>query len=94
MAKTTARIRPLGENVLLLPEKQEKKTATGIYLPENTTEERRQQGKVVAIGDDKKISVKKGQAVIFKRYGSTEEIEVGDQEYLLVNCKDILAIIE
>lgn len=91
MAKVN--IRPLGENVLIQPMKPEKKTSTGIYLPENASEERRQEGKVIALGSSKEISVKKGEIVIFKRYGSSEEIEVAGEPYMLVNCKDILAVI-
>lgn len=87
-------VRPLGENVLIQPTKPEKKTATGIYLPENINEERRQEGKVVAVGTDKDMAVKKGEKVIFKRYGSSEEIEVAGEPYILVNYKDILAVIE
>lgn len=92
MSKTS--IRPLGENVLVSPEKPTTKTATGIYLPETTNEVSKQQGKVVALGDSKEIKVKKGQQVIFKRYGSSEEVKLGATEYILVNYKDILAVIE
>lgn len=92
MAKIS--VRPLGENVLIQPSKPEKKTATGIYLPESASEERRQEGKVVALGTSEDISVKKGERVVFKRYGSSEEIDVAGEPYLLVNHKDILAVIE
>jgi chaperonin GroES len=89
-----SRIQPLGENVLIQPAKIEKKTATGIYLPETASEERRQQGIVVAIGDDTSIKLKKGASVIFKRYGSSEEVEIDGVEYVIVAYKDILAVIE
>lgn len=84
----------MGENVLIQPVKPEKKTAAGIYLPENASEERRQEGKVIALGTSPDITVKKGEKVIFKRYGSSEEIEVHGEPYMLVNYKDILAVIE
>ena len=87
-------IRPLGENVLIQPMKPEKKTATGIYLPESASEDRRQEGKVIALGSEKAIAVKKGEKVIFKRYGSSEEIEVAGEPYVIVNHKDILAVID
>lgn len=92
MAKVT--IRPLGENILVQPVKPEKKTASGIYLPEEASGERRQEGKVIALGASKEMSVKKGEKVIFKRYGSSEEIEVAGEKYILVNYKDVLAVIE
>lgn len=94
MSMAKIAIRPLGENVLVQPMKPEKKTATGIYLPESATDERRQEGKVIALGTSKDITVKKGEKVIFKRYGSSEEIEVAGEFYILVNYKDILAVIE
>ena len=87
-------VRPLGENVLIQPTKPEKKTATGIYLPDTASEERRQEGKVIALGTSKDIAVKKGERVVFKRYGSSEEIDVAGEAYMLVNYKDILAVIE
>lgn len=94
MSMAKINVKPLGENVLVQPTKPEKKTATGIYLPDSASEERRQEGKVMALGASKDITVKKGEQVIFKRYGSSEEIEVGGESYVLVNYKDILAVIE
>lgn len=86
-------IKPLGENVLIEPLKADKKkTDTGIYLPESASEEKPQEGKVIAIGDDKKIKVKKGQKVIYNRYGGTE-IKIEDKDYLVVKNEDILAVI-
>ena len=91
MTKTI--VKPLGENVLVEPLKTDKKkTETGIYLPESASEEKPQEGKVIAIGDDKKIKVKKGQKVIYNRYGGTE-VKINDQEYLIIKSEDILAVI-
>jgi chaperonin GroES len=86
-------VRPLGENVLIEPAKKETKTGSGIYLPETASKEKPQQGKVVAVGDDEKITVKKGQKVIYNRYAGTE-IEIEDKEYLVVKVEDIVAVIE
>lgn len=85
-------VKPLGENVLVQPEKAEQRTDAGIYLPETAKEERSQFGRVVAIGDSDKIKVKAGQKVIFRLYGG-EEITVMGEKYLLTSYKDILAII-
>lgn len=89
MKKTN--VRPLGENILLQPEKPEQKTAAGIYLPETASQERSQLGRVIAIGESEKIQVKAGQKVIFRRYGG-EEIKIDGEEYLLASYKDILAV--
>jgi len=87
------KIRPLGENVLIEPEKQEKKTDSGIFLPETASKEKPQQGKVVAAGDGENVAVKKGQKVIYNRYAGTE-VELEGKEYLVVKMEDIVAIVE
>jgi chaperonin GroES len=87
-----ASIRPLGENVLIKPEKADKKTDSGIYLPENASEEKPQQGRVIEIGESKEIKVKKNQKVIFNRYSGTE-VKVDGEEYLIVKNEDVLAVI-
>lgn len=86
-------IRPLGENVLVQPEKAEHKTAQGIYLPETAKEERSQLGKVVAIGESDKIKVKAGERVIFRLYGG-EEVKMDGETYLVASYKDILAVVD
>lgn len=86
-------VKPLGENVLVKPEKAEKKTDTGIYLPETTSEEKPQQGKVMAVGTSKEIKVKKNQKIIYSRYSGTE-IKIDNEDYLIVKNEDILAIVE
>jgi chaperonin GroES len=90
--KNAPTIQPLGENVLIEPMKADSKTAGGIVLPD-TSEEKPQEGMVIAIGDDKKIKVKKGQKIIYSKY-SGNEIKAGEKEYLLVKNEDILAIVK
>lgn len=85
-------IKPLGKNILIQPQKPEKKTGTGIFLPETASEERPQQGKVLAIGESEEIRVKEGQMVIYTRY-SGSEVKIDGEEYLIVNNKDLLAVI-
>ena len=87
------KVKPLGDNVLVKPEKADKKTQSGIFLPESASEERPQQGKVVEIGESKDIKVKKNQKVIFKRYSGTE-VKIEGEEYLIVKNEDVLAIVE
>lgn len=88
----TVNIKPLGKNILVLPQKMEKKTDTGIFLPDTATEERPQQGKVVAVGESDKILVKTGQTVIYTRYGGTE-VKIDGKDYLIVKNEDVLAIV-
>lgn len=86
-------IQPLGENVLVKVLKEDSKTNSGIVLPETANPEKPQEGKVIAIGDSKKIQVKKRQKVIFAKYGGTE-IKIGQEEFLILKNEDILAVIE
>jgi chaperonin GroES len=90
---TKAKIKPLGDNVLVEPLESKKKTAQGIYLPETSSEETPQEGKVIAVGVSEKIKVKKGQIVIYRRYSGTD-IEIGGQKYFILKNEDILAVVE
>jgi chaperonin GroES len=97
MAKS--KIQPLFDNVLIKPLEAEEKTASGIILPE-TAQEKPQMGLVMAVGkgkvDDGKlvpVSVKVGQKVMYKKWGGNE-VKTGREELILVEEKDILAIIE
>ena len=94
------KIKPLSDRVLIEPMSKEEKTKSGIYIPETADKERPEQGKILAVGpgkfDDGKLikpSVKKGEVVIFTKYGPNE-IKVGGKEYLIAREDDILAILE
>lgn len=86
-------IRPLGENVLVKTMEEDTKTKSGLVLPDSAKEDRPQEGKIIAIGKDKKIMVKKGQKVIFAKYSGTE-IKLDKENYLIIKNEDILAIVE
>ncbi len=93
-------IQPLFDYVLIKPLEGEEKTAAGIYLPDSV-KEKPQIGLVMAIGpgaiDDKgkviKMQVKKSQKVVYKKWGGNE-VKIKGQELLLVEQKDILAIVK
>ena len=92
-------IKPLEDRVLVEPLEAETTTASGLVIPD-TAKEKPQEGKVVAAGpgrvDDKGVrvpmDVQVDDVVIFSKYGGTD-IRVGGQDYLLLNSRDILAII-
>ena len=89
-------IKPLTDRVLIEPISVEDKTASGIILPDTADKEKSEQGKVVAVGPgkpDKPMSVKKGDVVLFTKYGPSE-IKIDDKEYLIAREEDILAILE
>jgi chaperonin GroES len=94
-------IKPLSDHILVEPISQEEKTKYGIFLPDTIEKERPEQGKVIAVGPGKRLSsgkriameVKKGDKVLFTKYGPNE-IKVADKEYLIAKEEDILAIIK
>ncbi len=95
------KIKPLSDNILIEPIEKEKKTKTGILLPETAEKERPEIGKVIAVGPGRKTSsgktisleLKVGDKVLFTRYGPNE-VKIEEKEYLIAKESDILAIIE
>lgn len=95
------KIKPLHDNVVIVPLSDEKTTQSGIVLPETTDKEKPEKGEVLAIGPGKKmengqifpIGVKVGDKVLFKKY-SPDEIKIDGKEYLLLSESDILAVLE
>ncbi|MBI2053408.1 MAG: co-chaperone GroES [Candidatus Sungbacteria bacterium] len=94
------KIQPLGDRVVIEPQKAESgKLKSGLYLPETANKERPEQGTVIAVGPGKvndagkrvPMNVKKGDTVLFSTY--REPIKFDDKEYLVLSEEDILAII-
>ena len=96
---TVPAVRPLGEKVLLRRLEADEKTAGGIVLPA-TAREKPQKGRVLATGPGRLLEdggraapqVKNGDTVLFGRYSGTD-IKIEDEEYLLINESDILAVL-
>ena len=94
-------LKPLHNNVIVKPIREDKTTASGIVLPDTVDKERPERGEVVATGPGKllengsraPISVAVGEKVLFKKY-SPDEFEVDKVEYLVISENDILAVIE
>lgn len=94
------KIKPLRDHVLLEAVRKEAKRGD-IILPETVEKERPEQGKVIAVGsgridkDGKRVpmEIKKGDIVLFTKYGPNE-IKVEGKEYLIAREEDILAIID
>ena len=98
MAKN--KIQPLFDNILIKPLEAEVKTASGIILPE-TAQKKSQTGEIVAVGpgrvtikgEKEPIVVKVGQKVMYKEWGGNK-VKLNGEELVLVEQKDILAIVE
>jgi chaperonin GroES len=106
MAKASAstvsvsQLNPMPGYVLVEPAKSQKKTDSGIYLPDSH-DEKPQQGSVLAVGADWqteqgatiKAPVKKGDVVVYKKWGGND-YKVADIEYQFLKFEDILAIVK
>ena len=95
-----SKIKPLFDNLLIEPLEGETTLPSGIVIPDSA-KEKPQEGKVVALGDGKidedgnkvPMVVKKGDVVMYKKWGGTE-IKVEGKDMLLVKQEDILAVVE
>jgi len=93
-------IHPLDDRIVVEPLEAETKTAGGILIPD-TAKEKPQKGKVVAVGPGKLLddgkratpSVKKGDIVLYAKYGGSD-VKVGEKEYLIMRESDVLAKVE
>lgn len=97
-----SKIQPMPGYALIEPIELEKKTPTGIVLPD-THEEKSQKGKVIALGkpqiteSGKKIipEFKVGDTVIYKKWGGDEvKLDYTGKEYVFVKFEDILAVLK
>ncbi|MEX0782057.1 MAG: co-chaperone GroES [Dehalococcoidia bacterium] len=96
-AKARTKLVPLADRIVITPLKQEEVTLSGLVIPD-TVKEKPQQGEVVAVGpgrldDNGKrvvIDLTVGDRVLYAKYTGTE-IKLDNEEYIVLNEKDILA---
>ncbi len=94
------KIRPLHDRVVVKRLEEERKTASGIYIPDSATE-KPDQGEVIAVGkgkagDDGKVralEVKVGDKVLFGKY-SGQTVKVDGDELLVMREEDIMGVVE
>lgn len=93
-------LKPLGDHIIVKTLTVEETTKGGIVLPD-TAKEKPQQAEVIAVGPGKltesgkriEMELKKGDRVVFSKYGGTE-ISVDGEDYLILSERDVLAVIE
>lgn len=91
-------LQPLHDRVVVEPLEKEEKSRGGIVLPD-TAKEKPTLGRVIAVGPGRflddgtraKMQVKKGDRVLYSKYGGTE-VKVGDKEYLILREEDIYMV--
>ena len=81
-------LKPLKDRVVAKIDKPAEKTASGLLLPSDS-KEKPSVAVVTAVGPDVK-SIKKGDKILYKEY-STTSVKVDDEDYLILDEKDILA---
>ena len=94
------KFRPLYDRILVERVESEEKTKGGIIVPD-TAQEKPQQGKVIAVGQGKRLEdgklipleVKAGDTILFGKY-SGSEIKVEGNEYLIMKEDDVLGLVE
>jgi chaperonin GroES len=93
------KLKPLNDRVLVKRLEEEEVTKGGIIIPDSA-KEKPMRGQVVAAGPGKlaedgkraKMSVEKGDTVLFNKYAGTE-IKLDGEEYLIMREDDILGVI-
>ncbi len=94
------KLRPLHDRVIIKRLDQERKTASGIVIPDAAAE-KPDQGEILAVGngkvgDDGKVramAVKVGDKVLFGKY-SGQAVKVDGEELLVMREEDIMAVVE
>src|ERR1700712_3670339 len=96
------KLKPLGDRLIVRAIEEDMTTASGLVLPE-TAKEKPQQGKVLAAGDGRldddgkriPMDVKKGDTILYSKYGGTETKDPDTGEDLLVLRESaVLALVE
>lgn len=95
---------PLGDRVLVkeYKTKEEKRTTSGIIIPETVSSEDVKMGKVVAVGPGLytqngsliPMSVKIGDEVVLPPYGQAQKMKLGNEEYQLYRESELLGILK
>ena len=94
------KLKPLGDRIVVKVLTQEEKTRGGIVIPD-TAKEKPQEGEVLAIGSGRvlengqklPLEVKKGDKVLFSKYGGTV-VKIEGEELLILSERDVLAVLE
>lgn len=93
-----AKLRPLGDKLVVKPLVKEQTTKSGIYIPD-TAKEKPQEGEVLAVGSGKyldgklvALEVKVGDRVLYTKYGG-DEVKIDGEELKIISEADVLAVI-
>jgi chaperonin GroES len=94
------KIRPLRDRVIVKRLEEERKTASGIVIPDSAAE-KPDQGEIISVGTGKvledgkvlPLAVKVGDRVLFGKY-SGQSVKIDGEELLVMREEDIMGVIE
>ena len=95
------KLQPLEDRIVVRTSEPVETTVSGLVIPD-TAKEKPQQGEVLAVGPGRRseqtgdiipLDVKVGDKVVYSKYGGTE-ITVEGQDLLILNARDVLAVVK
>ena len=94
------KIRPLHDRIIVKRLEEERKTASGIVIPD-TAAEKPDQGEVIAVrkgkiledGKVRSLDVKIGDKVLFGKYAG-QTVKVKGEELLVMKEEDVMGVVE
>ena len=94
------KIRPLHDRVIVKRLEEERKTASGIVIPDAAAE-KPDQGQILSVGPGKRdengkhvaLDVKVGDRILFGKY-SGQTVKVDGEELLVMREEDIMGVVE
>ena len=97
----TINFKPLGDRVVVKPQKKEEKSTGGIILTDSVNRGEKVVGEVVAIGggifsqngERIPMTVSVGDSVLYKKDTATDTLPLNGEEYLLFHEHELLGII-
>jgi chaperonin GroES len=92
----------LSDNILVEVDSKEQETASGLFLPESSSDKNIQTGVVAFVGigktndkgEIKPMQVKAGDKIMFEKSYNSQEIKIDDKYYTKISEADVVAIIE
>jgi chaperonin GroES len=94
------KIRPLHDRVIVKRMEEERKTASGIVIPDSAAE-KPDQGEVVSVGPGKRddsgkliaMDLKVGDRILFGKYAG-QTVKVDGEELLVMREEDVMGVVE
>ena len=94
------KIRPLHDRIIVKRMEEERKTASGIVIPDSATE-KPDQGEVIAVGPGRKddsgktiaMELKVGDRVLFGKYAG-QGVKIEGEEVLVMREEDVMGVVE